>query len=254
MIYISPKNPYSYLTAKRRKQASFPTRFLLEQGRIRGKVLDFGCGLGADTKYLQSLGCDVAGYDPYYAPDYPLCRFDTILCHYVLNVLLPEEQPHVLMCIAELLHPHGKAYYTVRRDLSREGFRLHRGSGVYVYQRTVHLPFKSILRNSFCEIYEYQHYNQIALQHECPFCSPPRDTRLLTETERAYAIATRAVDAPSKILVVPKLHVSRIESELRDECRLIIWRIRQTLYPANTIASVRICRNRHQHAYILVSL
>lgn len=255
MIYRSPKNPNSHLTAKRRKQPSYPTRYLLEQGRILGKVLDFGSGLGADARYLKQFGFDVVEYDPYYAPEYPHCRFDTILCHYVLNVLLPEEQPYVLMCVAELLHPHGRAYYTVRRDIPQDGFRLHRGHGVYVYQRTVHLPFNSVLRNGFCEIYEYQHYNQRKTGSECPFCSPPTSTLLLTETENAYAIAIKPQNGFQEVFVVPKQHASQFQSVTKDECRLVVQRLRHILSPIVDTSNMmaRTCISKHQHVYIRVT-
>jgi ATP adenylyltransferase len=73
-------------------------------------------------------------------------RFDTILCHYVLNVLLPEEQVYVLMAVSELLKPTDKAYFTVRQDIKQADFRTHIKHGQRVYQCNVVLPFKSIIR------------------------------------------------------------------------------------------------------------
>lgn len=111
---INRKNSFSHLTAKERTSVSFPTRWLFEKGYISGKVLDFGCGHGADIRYLKGKGFDVIGYDKHYQPDYPTEKFDTIICHYVLNVLLPEEQAKVLMEVSELLNPGGKAYFTMK--------------------------------------------------------------------------------------------------------------------------------------------
>ncbi|GBC96505.1 hypothetical protein HRbin16_02309 [bacterium HR16] len=255
MIYRSPKNPNSHLTAKRRKQPSYPTRFLLEHGYVRGKVLDFGSGLGADARYLRKLGYDVTEYDPYYAPEYPSCRFDTILCHYVLNVLLPEEQPYVLMCISELLHPYGKAYYSVRRDLSRDGYRFHQEHGVYVYQRRVYLPFKSVLQNNFCEIYEYRHYNQVIAGQGCPYCFPSLDTLLLTETEAAYSIAINPADLTQGLLVVPKRHIRHLDTEIRDECKLVVRRLRRIVNTSGefTVMKARVCTDVHQHAHVRIT-
>ena len=78
-----------------------------------GKVLDFGCGIGKDVELLKHKGFDILGYDPFYFPELPKEKFDTILCFYVLNVLLPEEQAAVLMNVSSLLKPTGKAYFAV---------------------------------------------------------------------------------------------------------------------------------------------
>ena len=184
LIYRSPQNPNSHLTVKERTQASFPVKYLLNQGLLRGRILDFGCGLGVDVAFLQARGFEAIGYDPHYAPDPPQGKFDTILCLYVLNVLLPEEQAHVLMAIAELLKPEGQAYFAVRRDIQRDGFRTHVKHNVSVYQCNVRLPYRSLLCTESAEIYEYRHYNQLPHSNPgaCPFCAPDAERELLTES------------------------------------------------------------------------
>ena len=164
MIYQSPQNPNVHLTVKDRKWPSYPTKQLWNRGFIQGRVLDFGCGLGADIGFLRENKIDAVGYDPHYAPEYPVGKFDTILCHYVLNVLLVEEQAHALMAISELLKPTGRAYFTVRRDIKQSGFRTHTEHGRKVYQCNVALPYKSILSAEHCEVYEYEHFNKAVSQ------------------------------------------------------------------------------------------
>lgn len=56
-------------------------------------------------------------YDPHYAPDYPRGKYDTILCTYVLNTVSLHQQRKILDQLRGLLHPNGKAYLTVRRDV-----------------------------------------------------------------------------------------------------------------------------------------
>jgi hypothetical protein len=107
MIFQSPNNPNSHLTVKERENVSFPTRVLWERNQLTGEILDFGCGLGKDISFLQEKGFNVEGYDPYYAPQYPEKQYD-IICNYVLNVLLPEEQAHVFMAVSELLKKAAK--------------------------------------------------------------------------------------------------------------------------------------------------
>src|SRR5690554_1483224 len=119
-------NPYNHLTAKERDRLSYPARILLNKNLIIGKTLDFGCGFGKDVEDLSLRGIQITGYDKYYFPEYPAEKYDTILCFYVLNVLLPEEQTNVLMEISQLLKPTGRAYFAVRRDINYEGFRTHK--------------------------------------------------------------------------------------------------------------------------------
>lgn len=99
------ENQFSHLTAIERVYLSFPVQFLLKNNFLKGKILDFGCGLGNDVKLLRQKGFDITGYDPYHFPDYPTDKFDTIICSYVLNVLFPEEQANVLMEVSHLLKP-----------------------------------------------------------------------------------------------------------------------------------------------------
>jgi hypothetical protein len=35
---------------------------------------------------LKLKGFNIVGYDPFYFPEYPIEKFDTIICFYVLNV------------------------------------------------------------------------------------------------------------------------------------------------------------------------
>jgi hypothetical protein len=83
-----------------RKTVSAPTRFLVENEYVYGKVLHFGEGKAfADTTAMDRLpNVDyVQPYDPN-SPDewkreLPLgCTFDYVVCNYVLNTLLPEER------------------------------------------------------------------------------------------------------------------------------------------------------------------
>jgi ATP adenylyltransferase len=224
MIFQSPKNPYSHLTVKDRKWPSYPTKQLLSMGLIQGRVLDFGCGTGIDAEFLRKQRHDVAAYDPHYAPQYPTGQFDTILCHYVLNVLLPEEQVQVLMAVSELLKPGGRAYFTVRRDIKRAGFRSHTLHDQKVYQCNVVLPFKSLIRVEHCEIYEYQHFNQLPHpeKNECPFCQPSAEREVLSESATVYALLDRYPVSPGHTLIIPKQHVADY-FDLSDRMKTACW-------------------------------
>ncbi len=202
-------NPYSHLTAKERDFLSFPARLLFDKGLLKGSVLDFGCGFGNDVEVLKSRGVDISGYDKHYFPEEPNQRFDTILCLYVLNVLLPEEQSLVLMEVSALLKPGGKVYFAVRRDLRSEGYRTHKIHQKPTFQTNVILPFLTLFKNENCEIYEYTHYNFTkSNEGECPFCYPSKETELIVESAQAFSIFDKYPVNPGHALIIPKRHVS----------------------------------------------
>ena len=226
-------NKYSHLTAKERRFLSFPAQLLLEQNLLIGNILDFGCGLGNDVKLLEQKSFNIKGYDPYYFPEYPQEKFDTILCFYVLNVLFHEVQPEVLMAVSHLLKPGGKAYYAVRRGLKRQGFREHFVHKKPTYQCLVHLPFKSIHTDDLCEIYEYIHYNQQKnSEQKCLFCNPRKNLQLITESATAYAILDGYPVTKGHTLIIPKRHLANyfelpIDEQL--ECWLMVNQVQKIL-------------------------
>jgi len=201
---------------------------------IQGRVLDFGCGLGTDVNFLRENSVDVVGYDPYYAPAYPIGKFDTILCHYVLNVLLLEEQAHVLMAISELLKPTGKAYFTVRRDIKKSGFRTHTRHERKVYQCNVVLPYKRIISVEHCEVYEYQHFNTIDDRQDehCLYCNSSAEHELVTESATAYTILVKQESPTVHALIVPKRHVTdyfELSQHEKTACWIMADRVQMLL-------------------------
>lgn len=202
------QNIYSHLTAKERETLSFPAKLLLNKGLLVGDVLDFGCGFGKDVELLKAKSINITGYDKHYFPKYPTKKFDTIICFYVLNVLLQEEQANVLMEISQLLKPTGKAYLAVRRDLQYEGFRTHKVHQKQTYQCNVILNTTSIFRNENSEIYEYKHFNQIQRNENlnCPFCNPDNGRELIVESATAYSIFDKFPVSNGHALIIPKKH------------------------------------------------
>ena len=203
-------NKYSHLTAKERVKLSFPAKKLMQKKLLEGRILDFGCGLGSDVEILRHKGYDVYGYDRYHFPQYPQGQFDTIICLYVLNVLLSQEQATVLMELSALLKPGGSAYFAVRRDLKREGYRIHKVHKKPTYQCNVKLPFDSLFKNDFCEIYHYTHINycKSPLKTSCVFCQPEKSCELLLESATAYAILDKYPVSRGHTLIIPKRHVA----------------------------------------------
>ncbi len=203
-------NPNTHLTAKERSTISFPARIMLERNLLLGSILDYGCGLGSDVQLLKEKGKNIVGYDPYYFPQKPVEKYDTIICFYVLNVLMQEEQSDVIMEISALLKPNGKAYFAVRRDITFEGFRMHKIHQKTTYQCTVKLPFKSIFLNDSCEIYLYQHYSTINLGNEniSPFFTDKEPRELIYESGTAFSFFDKYPVSKGHALVVPKRLIS----------------------------------------------
>lgn len=205
---MNQQNSYSHLTAKERESLSFPAKFLLNKNFFVGDVLDFGCGFGKDVELLKEKGINIVGYDKHYFPKYPEKKFDTIICFYVLNVLLPEEQASVLMELSQLVKPTGKVFIAVRRDLQFEGFRTHKLHQKKTYQCNVVLNSKSIFKNENCEIYEYKHFNQLKRKENssCPFCNPDAERELIVESATAYAMFDKFPVSNGHALIIPKKH------------------------------------------------
>ena len=226
------QNPNAHLTAKERDRASFPLRWLEERNLIQGRVLDYGCGYGADVRYLQKKGYETIGYDPHYFPDEPGQEYDTIFCGYVLNVLFPEQQAEVLMQVAERLKFGGTAYFAVRRDVRFEGFRTHKVHKKPTFQCNVVLPFKSVLLNDFCEIYAYQHYPLTREWNGCVFCTPSKQRRPITESATAYAIYDKYPVSKGHALILPKRHCAdyfELSSKEQQACWLLANRVKAIL-------------------------
>ncbi len=207
---MNNQNTNSHLTAIERTSLSYPARIVLNQKKIIGKVLDFGCGIGKDVELLKAKGIDIVGYDPFYFPKFPIEKFDTILCFYVLNVLLPEEQAEVLMHVSNLLKPNGKAYFAVRRDIQYEGFRIHKVHKKETYQCLIKLAYSSIYKNENCEIYEYEHYTTLNKGNVdlSPFLIGDETRELIVETATVFSFYDKFPVSKGHSLIVPKRLVS----------------------------------------------
>ncbi|MGL2993542.1 bifunctional class I SAM-dependent methyltransferase/HIT family protein [Flavobacterium sp. TSSA_36] len=228
------QNPHSHLTAIERTSLSYPARILLNEKKITGRVLDFGCGIGKDVQLLKHKGINIVGHDPFYFPEFPIEKFDTILCFYVLNVLLPEEQAAVLMNVSNLLKPNGKAYFAVRRDIQYEGFRIHKVHKKETYQCVIKLPFKSIFKNENCEIYEYEHYTTLNRGNKdlSPFLSGEETRELLVETATVFSFYDKFPVSEGHALIVPKRKVSNyFELTLKEQtaCWIMVNKVKHIL-------------------------
>ena len=120
MAKLKDKRGYRFVKelggAIRRSTASFGARWLVEQGYVKGRVLDFGCGFGYDA---DQNGWEA--YDPYYRQGTIEGKFDTVICNHVLNMLTRASREQTMRRIQELLCEQGSAYLIVPRNIPVDG-------------------------------------------------------------------------------------------------------------------------------------
>lgn len=109
----------SELTAIRRREPSLSVRLALELGLVSDPVLDYGCGVGRDFRFLRSRGYDAQGWDPFYFPPrsssvFRDTSFQCIMCTYVLNVVSKHTRSIIVGDVRRLLAETGNAIFTVR--------------------------------------------------------------------------------------------------------------------------------------------
>lgn len=115
-------NSQSEQTAIWRNKLSAPSKWLFENEKLNGRVLDFGCGHGDLQKYLDPK---IDQFDPFWTPEVQfiglLGNYDTVVMNYVLNVLDPALVKPTLSQAAQCLRSGGILFVAVRRDLKKEG-------------------------------------------------------------------------------------------------------------------------------------
>lgn len=131
-------------TAIVRRDASVPARWLSTQNLLLGKCLDYGAGRGIDA-----LHYDMDEYDPQFQPQFPTKLYNTITCTYVLNIVPKKIQLDIISKVSFLLNKDGTAYFTVRRDIPKEGTK---------YQYYVELSLPCIREISTYAIYKLHNF------------------------------------------------------------------------------------------------
>ena len=154
------ENLYSYLTANHRSAHSVPVRWLKQNGLLKGRILDYGCGHGFDTIQLSEDGYECEAYDPHFQPVMPAGLFDTIICIYVLSVLEPEYDKPLLEDLQRRLKEDGNAYIAVLHVFKQEGWHMHK-LGKMVYTRNVKLDLPIIRKTHKFSIYHLKKSTEI---------------------------------------------------------------------------------------------
>lgn len=147
-------NYNSHKTAISRKSLPTPVRWLLDNGLVKGSVLDYGCGKCKEinneflSKHPQVKS--VYSFDPHFSPSLPPQSsnfeegwYDVIICTYVLCTLPESEDKNILRDIQKRLKPNGVAYITVRTDEPDNGYGF---SSRGTFQRKVELPYLEQVR------------------------------------------------------------------------------------------------------------
>lgn len=131
--------------AIKRTSPSRAASFLAD--KVKGRVLDYGCGWGFDADHY---GWD--GYDPYYRPKKLEGLYNTITCTNVINALTRNNRAKVISKIQELLTEDGIAYLSVPRNVPVTGkLGIHHSLQNYVV-----LTLPSIFCDTEFEIYKLE--------------------------------------------------------------------------------------------------
>lgn len=144
------------LTAIHRKSMSAPLQWLVSRNLVKSPVIDFGSGHGEDTRQLLAMGFKAVPYDPFYCPMKPKGKFKTVLCIYVLNVLESVQREHVIDSCINLIENGGSAYFAVRRDIEKEGFRGQKGRETYQVNVVLESPFELYYLSRKFAVYRYK--------------------------------------------------------------------------------------------------
>lgn len=149
------------------------------------------------------------------------------------------------MDVSSLLEPGGRAYFTVRRDLQHEGYRIHKVHRVPTYQCIVRLPFRPVLLTDSCEMYEYQHYTVLhrGQGSVSPFFAADEPRELLVETATAFAIWDKYPVNPGHALVIPKRLVAdyfALSWKEQAACWLVANRVKAMIAEAHSPAAFNV--------------
>ncbi|MCP4444822.1 MAG: methyltransferase domain-containing protein [Myxococcales bacterium] len=124
------KKNKSHLTAiARGDRPSLPVQWLAKEALgPRSKILDYGCGKGADVRWLQSKGHHAAGYDPFFFPERFALeeRYEVVTCNYVINVIASEgERIDTINSCLDALLPGGSCFVSIRsaKCIGPQGYR-----------------------------------------------------------------------------------------------------------------------------------
>lgn len=141
----------SHLTAIVRKTLPAPTRWLMNNEKIWGAVLDYGCG-----KCFSVNPPEWDSYDPHYRPNGLTGTgfYHTIICNYVLCTIPAFfERMEILRNIQSHLYPMGTAFISVRTDRPKSGWGL-TARGTYQCKLNVIPPLKEIYHDSRFRVFE----------------------------------------------------------------------------------------------------
>lgn len=137
-------------TAIKRNKLSGPAKYLRDNDRLEGRILDYGCGRGDDVVILRAQGYDAIGYDPYWQPTMLAGTglYDTIVCTYVLNCISDQALiNNIVKYMSYLTSEEGSIYISVRNDIKNLNGYTEKGT----YQAEVNVAsgyVEEIVKNS----------------------------------------------------------------------------------------------------------
>ena len=147
---------------------------------------------------------------------------------------LPQEQATVINEVSKLLKNGSKAYFAVRRDIEKPGYRLHKIHRKETYQCNVILPFKSLYKNENVEIYEYQHYCFLHKGNKeiSPFFADDENKNQKGEMVTVFAIEDKFPVSKGHSLVIPKRKIENyfdLSFQEQAACWFMVNKVKEDL-------------------------
>ena len=160
-------NPFEK-TALNRASISVPTRNLINNNLLYGKILDYGCGYGYDYLYLLNLGLDISGYDKYnvvFNHNYLLgVHYDVVYANYVFNTI-PTLREHKDV-VNQLRSVGDNVYITLRNDTRaiKDNWEYIKEDDVYWNGRSYQRYYTELSINHYFGKVEYLYNNSSYIQ------------------------------------------------------------------------------------------
>lgn len=181
--------------------------YLIDEGLLKGAILDYDCLLQPFAAQLDNLGCTLTAYEPSKLYKLANTQFDIIICKMYSDQF--NALNNKLIDSSMMLQPTGKVYFIITQNSPTTD-----DTNILTHnideQISIDFPAINIFNQEEATIYEYTPYNAHipSQKSDCPFCKPTYQHRLIAESHTSYAIYDNYPVSPGHALIIPKQHIT----------------------------------------------